>query len=78
MGVVPSKFCYGDGENQPPHIVPKSEFSMDSRREDGLSVYCRSCAAARQRAWKHANKDKVREAKKAYLRRTKGERENGE
>ena len=78
MGVVPSKFCYGDGENQPPHLVSKSEFSMDSRREDGLSVYCKSCAAARQRAWKHANPQKVREAKKKYLRRTKEERENGE
>lgn len=77
MSAVPGKFCFGDGVDQPMHIVAKTEFSSDSSREDGLSVYCKSCAAARQRAWKQANPAKVREAKKDYLRRMK-ERDNGE
>ncbi len=71
MAVVPSKYCFGDGINQPPHIVAKSDFSMDARREDGLCVYCKTCAAARQRAWKQANPDKVKQAKKVYLSKQK-------
>jgi len=65
MSVIPSKFCHGYGD-QPPHLVPKSEFTQDSRRDDGLCVYCKACAAARQRAWKRANPEKVKAAKRDY------------
>lgn len=70
MSVIPSKFCYGSAD-QPPHLVAKSEFSADRTREDGLCVYCKVCNAARQRAWKHANPEKVRAAKAAYLKNQK-------
>ena len=66
MSILPSKFCFGSAD-QPPHLVAKSEFSLDARREDGLCVYCKTCAAARQRAWKHAHPAKVKAAKRAYL-----------
>ena len=70
MSVVPSKFCFGSAD-QPMHLVAKSEFTADASRDDGLCVYCKSCSAARQRAWKHANQDKVKAAKRDYLKRRK-------
>lgn len=66
-----SKICFGDGDAQPQHTADVSDFPQDSRRGDGLSVYCRICAAARQRRWKHANPEKVRAAKKLYRERKK-------
>jgi hypothetical protein len=71
MTLVPAKMCFGNNEDQPQHLVPKSEFSPDKSRDDGLCVYCKSCAAARQRAWKHANQAKVKAAKRAYLDKKK-------
>ena len=65
------KRCLGDGDTQPPHIQHKSEFSPDARRPDKLCPYCKECNAARQRRWKHQNKDKVREAKRAYREKQK-------
>lgn len=66
MNAIPSKFCWGDGVDQPQHLVAKSEFPSDASREDGLSVYCRKCGAARQRAWKRANPEKVKAWKRKY------------
>lgn len=71
MAVIPTKFCYGDGKDQPPHLVAKSDFTADASREDGLCVYCKICNAARQRAWKKANPEKVRAAKRAYRKSQK-------
>jgi len=76
MSAVPSKFCFGDGINRSPHIVAKSDFSTDRTREDGLCVYCKECNASRQRAWKHDNPEKVKQAKQAY-RKSKKEKNNG-
>ena len=69
MSIMPGKFCYGDNINQPTHLVSKADFSEDRTRADGLCVYCKTCNAARQRAWKHSNPEKVKAAKKAYLQR---------
>jgi hypothetical protein len=66
-----TKFCFGNGADQGPHIVDESLFTRDSRRDDGLAVYCKFCAATRQRAWKHSNADKVREAKRAWRNKHK-------
>lgn len=63
--IIPTKICYGSPE-KPAHVVAKSEFTRDAARDDGLAVYCKACAAARQRAWKHANPEKVKAAKQAY------------
>jgi hypothetical protein len=76
VSAIPSKFCFGDGVDQPPHIVAKSDFSADRTREDGLCVYCKECNAARQRAWKHSNPGKVKAAKQIY-RKLKKERDHG-
>ena len=65
------KTCFGDGEDQEQHALDSAKFSSDSRRDDGLSVYCRECAAARQRRWKHENPEKVKLAKKDYRARQK-------
>jgi hypothetical protein len=65
MSVVPTKICFGS-TGQPMHVVAKDQFSKDAARADGLSPYCKSCAAARQRAWKHANPEKVKAAKRNY------------
>lgn len=72
-----TKFCFGNGIDQPQHIVSKAEFSSDASRDDGLSVYCKACAAARQRKWKHDNTDKVREAKRAYRHKQRQQRQQG-
>lgn len=77
MNMMPTKFCWGDGENQPRHIMPKSEFTRDARRDDGLCVYCKVCNATRQRAWKHANPDKVRESRRAYRKSQKEQNHGG-
>lgn len=65
---IPTKYCFGDGLQQTAHFVPKDRFSTDQSRPDGLSAYCKACAASRQRQWKHANPDKVRASKRAYLK----------
>ena len=65
MSLIPTKICHGSAD-QPAHVVAKDQFTADKTRDDGLAVYCRSCAAARQRAWKHANQEKVRESKRRY------------
>lgn len=63
--MIPTKFCFGSAD-QPPHVVTKDKFSPDKRRPDGLCVYCKTCNAARQRAWKHANPEKVKASKRNY------------
>ena len=65
MSLIPTKICHGSAD-QSMHSVAKDKFTADKTRDDGLAVYCKSCAAARQRAWKHANPEKVIAAKKAY------------
>jgi len=65
MSVVPTKICFGH-TGQPMHVVAKDKFGKDAARADGLSPYCRLCAAARQRAWKHDNPEKVKAAKRNY------------
>lgn len=72
MGLIPTKVCWGDGEDQLQHLVAKSEFTKDARRDDGLCVYCRTCNATRQRAWKRANPDKVKAARRAYSKSQRG------
>jgi hypothetical protein len=46
--------------------LPLSGFTKNAARVDGLSVYCKPCAAERQREWKHNNPEKVRAAKRQY------------
>lgn len=70
MSVLPTKLCFGSAERTS-HIVAKDKFTKDAARDDGLSVYCKECAAARQRAWKHANPEKVKAAKQAYREKQK-------
>jgi hypothetical protein len=77
MNVTPAKFCFGDGVNQPVHLVSKADFSEDKTRDDGLCVYCKNCNAARQRAWKHRNPEKVKAAKQDYLKRRRGDTHGG-
>ena len=66
-----TKQCFGDGQSQPAHIAPIELFTADVTRKDGLCVYCKSCHASKQRAWKHANVDKVRESKRKYRAKQK-------
>lgn len=48
-----------------------SEFGVNRSISDGLHYYCRACVARRSKAWRHANPEKVREAKRrAGKRRT--------
>lgn len=60
-----SKLCPGTSE-RPAHTDLSDKFSKDKARGDGLCVYCRECAAWRQRQWKRNNPDKVRAAKALY------------
>lgn len=57
---------------QPPHELINSleNFSPNKARNDGLAVYCRRCAAARQAAWRSQNQDKVKQSRKKYYART--------
>jgi hypothetical protein len=41
---------------------------------DGLSVYCKKCAAEIQKAWKDANPEKVRADKQRYKARMKAKK----
>jgi len=34
---------------------PASAFSKNRQNPDGLAYYCRTCNAAKQKEWKHAN-----------------------
>lgn len=61
-----TKACPGNPPDQQPHVEDVSMFSRDRSRKDGMAPYCRTCAAARQRAWKQAHPDKVRAAKQKY------------
>jgi len=68
-----TKTCPGDGRK--PHTLSVSEFTKNASRADGLSVYCKTCAAAKQRRWKHEHPEEVRKAKADYRQREKQERE---
>lgn len=59
------KFCPGT-DTQPKHEEDLSEFTDDKNRSDGKAAYCKYCAAEKQRAWKRANADKVKAARKEY------------
>lgn len=65
-----TKSCPG-AEGQVRHVVALSDFSTDKTRADGHAPYCKSCAAAIQRAWKRNNRDKVNASKRAYRAREK-------
>ncbi len=69
--IISSKMCPGTA-NHPAHLLDAStvNFSSNRSRLDGLSVYCRECAAERQRLWKEANQSKVKAARKEYYHRT--------
>ena len=70
----PTKVCPGHGD-QPAHTLPATPefFTANANRPLGLAVYCRLCAAAKQREWKHSHPEKVRAAKKAYRLKQKEE-----
>jgi hypothetical protein len=40
---------------------PASDFNRNASNKDGLHTYCRECAAARLKAWRTANADRVKE-----------------
>ena len=44
-------------------VKPEDDFS--GRREGGLRSYCKVCAAAKARAWNHANRERINARKKA-------------
>jgi hypothetical protein len=48
------------------HTLPIEEFTFNRSRPDGRAVYCKTCAAAKQRKWKKEHPDKVREWKRNY------------
>lgn len=47
---------------------PVTDFGRNKQAVDGLHYYCRVCAAARQRTWAAANKEKVRRMRAEYLK----------
>lgn len=53
------------------HVLSTSAFGTNKGRADGLSPYCKTCAAASQRAWKKAHPDKVKADKKKYREQEK-------
>jgi hypothetical protein len=62
---VSTKTCPGFGE-QKSHTVPVVEFGKHASRPDGLSAYCKVCAALSQKAWRLAHPEQVRANKKRY------------
>ena len=44
--------------------LPPSSFSIRRDTKDGLAASCRSCQSARNKAWRQANPEKVRELEK--------------
>jgi hypothetical protein len=48
-----------------------SKFGFNNTSPDGLHWYCKVCNNAKQREWKLANPDKVREWKRKYVERNK-------
>jgi hypothetical protein len=71
---VVTKTCPG-AKPRPAHTEPVSAFAADKNRPDGLFVYCRKCAAQKQREWRERNPDKVRAARLKYRTRA-SEQEN--
>lgn len=65
QGDQTSKLCPGTSERIA-HTEISDKFSKDKARGDGLCVYCRECAAWRQRQWKRNNPEKVKAAKALY------------
>lgn len=60
-----TKTCPGFGDAEQ-HTLPVTEFGRNASRPDGLSAYCKRCAAASQKAWREAHPDTVRANKKKY------------
>ena len=56
-----TKYC-----NKCGRTLPRTEFSKDSSKKDGLRSYCKACAKEQQKAWREKNPEKVREYHKAY------------
>jgi hypothetical protein len=50
---------------------PVEAFGANVNAPDGLNWYCKSCHAAKQRAWKLANPDKVRRQRRDYMQRVR-------
>lgn len=50
---------------------PEDAFASNIASKTGKSFYCKVHAAARQRAWKKANAEKVKAWKKDYVQRMK-------
>jgi len=77
MKDAPLKQCAGHG-NQAPHLLPAipMNFTSNASRADGFSAYCKICAAAKQREWKHNHPKEVKAMKKAYLEKLVATRES--
>lgn len=56
--------CAAKGKPQ-----PMGAFGFNKSSPDGHHWYCRNCNNAKQRAWKMANREKVRAAKRDYDKR---------
>lgn len=54
-------------------VKPRSEFSKNRRRGDGVSSYCCACHQAKSRAWVRNNPEAARRSwRRTYLRKTYG------
>ncbi len=48
---------------------PLAEFGRNRAAVDGLHYYCKTCSAAKQRAWAAKNHEKVRSMRREYIKR---------
>jgi hypothetical protein len=62
------KACSNPAHNA---VLPLTAFGRNAASPDGFAYYCRACAAARQRQWKEANPEKVKQWRKRYKKQQK-------
>lgn len=63
-----TKTCPGFGDH-PAHTLPVAEFGSNAARADGLTAYCKKCAAASQKAWRQSHPETVKANKRKYRER---------
>lgn len=61
MSITATKWC-----PRGQHHVPRSEFSRDGRRADGLQSWCNECRRTYKAGWRADNPDKTRQHRRTY------------
>lgn len=61
-----TKICSNCGQEK-----PISEFPKCKRNKDGLDTHCKECRNAKNKAYREANKDKVKVARHKYYEENK-------